>query len=446
MHALTTCLTLVSLYDEDAVFFLMRVLRVGVDDTDSPNGMCTTYVGAVLERKLLEMGCEKIDYSHLVRLNPNCPFKTRGNAAVSLHIKTPSNTIDEVVETIVKTVENLYEKGYENTQPGIVIHSGVEIPNEWKKFAEKAVVDIVSLDEALDLAEKHGADVYMFNGGRGVIGALAAVALPLEYYTFEAIAYRVRDNWGTVRRIDPASVEELYLSGVSFDSYDPEKKEIRVTPHTPCPVLAGVRAMSAEKALKGLSMLRFFEEVEMRTVYKTNQATDMHYVKVKLSGLRPFINAVVEARVLNMPVMKKGGHVFFEVGDDAGSVTCAVYAPTGKLRNAALALRPGDVVTVMGAVKPKPQGLTLNIEKLEVKQLAAITVKRPPQCPKCRKRMESAGKNQEYRCRRCGVSLPKEAAETAILPRGVFPGVYESAVSARRHLSKPLALSMFFQV
>ncbi|MEM1948751.1 MAG: tRNA(Ile)(2)-agmatinylcytidine synthase [Candidatus Caldarchaeum sp.] len=424
----------------------MRVLRIGVDDTDSPNGMCTTYVGAVLERKLLEMGCEKIDYSHLVRLNPNCPFKTRGNAAVSLHIKTSEDNVDKVVKTVVETVEALYEKGYENTQPGIVIYEGVEIPDEWRRFAEKAVVDIVSLKEALDLAEKYTAMVYMFNGGRGVIGALAAVALPLEHYTFEAIAYRVRENWGTVRRIDPASVQELYLSGLSFDSYDPEKKEIRVTPHTPCPVLAGVRATSAEKALKGLSMLRFFEEVAMQTVYKTNQATDMHYVKVKLSELRPFINAVVEARVLNVPEMKRGGHVFFEVGDDTGSVTCAAYAPTGKLRNAALALRPGDVVTVMGAVKPKPQGLTLNIEKLEVKQLITVTIKRPPQCPNCYRRMESAGKNQGYRCRRCDISLPKEAAETIILPRGVSPGVYEVAISARRHLSMPLSLSTCFQV
>ncbi|MCS7138353.1 MAG: tRNA(Ile2) 2-agmatinylcytidine synthetase, partial [Candidatus Caldarchaeum sp.] len=75
----------------------MRVLRVGVDDTDSVKGMCTTYVGAVLEQKLLSMGCRKLEPSRLIRLNPNCPFKTRGNAAVSLHLEVPDAMAESAV-------------------------------------------------------------------------------------------------------------------------------------------------------------------------------------------------------------------------------------------------------------------------------------------------------------------------------------------------------------
>lgn len=420
----------------------MRVLRIGVDDTDSAEGMCTTYVGAVLERKLSSMGCAKIDYSHLVRLNPNCPFKTRGNAAISIHVQAPENMSEEIVETIVKTVEEMYEKGFENTQPGIVVYRGIEVPGEWRDFAVKAVREIVSLEEAIKLAEKSCADYYGFNGGRGIIGALAAVACPLENPTYEAIAYRVKENWGTVRRIDAASVKELFYSGLSFDSYDPENDEIRITPHTPCPVLAGVRALSPENAVKGLKMLRFLEEIDFYTVYKTNQASDMHYVRTKLSELRPFINAAVEGHVSSKPVTTPGGHVFFELSDGCGSIVCAVYAPTGGLRRIASALRPGDLVTVIGAVKQKSQGLTLNVEKLEVKLLVQEHFLRPPKCPRCMRRTESAGRGKGYRCRRCRLVIPREAAESVLVPRNIQPGFYEAAVSARRHLTKPLGLSI----
>lgn len=59
------------------------LLHIGLDDTDSPNGMCTTYLGALLYRELSRFG-EPVDLPKLIRLNPNIPYKTRGNGAVSL--------------------------------------------------------------------------------------------------------------------------------------------------------------------------------------------------------------------------------------------------------------------------------------------------------------------------------------------------------------------------
>ncbi|MEM1939914.1 MAG: tRNA(Ile)(2)-agmatinylcytidine synthase [Candidatus Caldarchaeum sp.] len=416
------------------------LLRIGVDDTDSVSGMCTTYVAAVAERRLLALGCEKHELSRLIRLNPNCPFKTRGNAALSLHFKVSDTQVEKAVETVLQTVEEFYEKGFAETQPGVVVYRGEDVPDEWKMFALRTVREIVGLDEAVELAEKHGAEVYRFNGGRGVIGALAAIALPLENPTYEAIAYRVRSNWGTMRRVDPSSVLELHRSGLSFDSYDPETGEIRITPHTPCPVLAGVRATSPENALKGLSMVRFHEEVEYVTVFATNQATDMHYIPSRIPLLKPFQNVVVEGRVVGRPFLKKGGHVFFRVGDDDGEIVCAAYRQTRDLRRVVQQLVEGDVVKVMGAVKEKPQGLTLNIEKIEVLKLAEQVVTRPPLCPKCGRRMESLGLNKGFRCGRCGEKLPPEARVKNVVPRQLRAGVYEAAVSARRHLTKPLSL------
>src|SRR2546427_672498 len=61
------------------------VLWIGVDDTDSLRGMCTTFLAAELVRDLTR-DFDLIGYPRLVRLNPNIPWKTRGNAAVWLRI------------------------------------------------------------------------------------------------------------------------------------------------------------------------------------------------------------------------------------------------------------------------------------------------------------------------------------------------------------------------
>ncbi|MEM4417427.1 MAG: DUF1743 domain-containing protein, partial [Nitrososphaerota archaeon] len=262
-------------------------VRIGVDDTDSRHGMCTTYVAAVMLERLVGAGARAVDYPHLVRLNPNCPYKTRGNAAVSLHIMVDDSRLGLVRKVVLETVEELAEKGFEETQPGVAFLVGGGISGRVEEFSLRAVREMVDVDEARELARMEGVELVGYNGGRGVVGALAAIGCPLEKYTFEAIAYRVRENWGTVRRIDPESVYMLHGCGISFDSLDPETGEIRVTPHTPCPVLAGVRAMTAGDALRGLGMLRFLEDVERVVVFKTNQATDMHLTPAKISQLKP---------------------------------------------------------------------------------------------------------------------------------------------------------------
>jgi len=419
-----------------------RVLHIGVDDTDSKGGMCTTYVGAVARDRLLSLGLEEADYPSLVRLNPNCPFKTRGNAAVALHMRCPATLVDEAFKAVVEVVEELYERGYGDTQPGVAMRLGGSTPEELRGFAYRAVTELVELDEALNLAERHNIRIHRINGGRGVIGALAAVSYELGEHTFEAIAYRTRDNWGTVRRVDRQSVFEMdrITRGRTFDNVDYEAGEVRVTPHTPCPVLAGVRALTAEDALRGLGMIRFLEPVERVVVYRTNQATDRHLTARRIEELKPYVNAVVEGVVSSRPSTIKGGHVFFKLSDGTGEVVCAAYEPTKTLKKIAKQLIPGDRVKAMGGVKPKPEGLTLNLEKLEILELAELTVEKPPVCESCNRTMKSRGRGRGYECWGCG-SVKGDAERRIVkLERGVRPGIYEAAASARRHLSKPLEL------
>ncbi len=56
---------------------------VGVDDTDSRDEMCTTYIGLKIAASTKK---QILGYPRLVRLNPNIPYKTRGNGAVCMNL------------------------------------------------------------------------------------------------------------------------------------------------------------------------------------------------------------------------------------------------------------------------------------------------------------------------------------------------------------------------
>ena len=65
---------------------IIKYLHIGIDDTDSPDGMCTTYLASQIINKFKDNGIELADYPRLIRLNPFARFKTRGNGGVSLKI------------------------------------------------------------------------------------------------------------------------------------------------------------------------------------------------------------------------------------------------------------------------------------------------------------------------------------------------------------------------
>ena len=65
---------------------MKNILYVGIDDTDSSEGMCTTYIGALVMDELKHYGFQLKGHPRLIRLNPFAPFKTRGNGAISFNL------------------------------------------------------------------------------------------------------------------------------------------------------------------------------------------------------------------------------------------------------------------------------------------------------------------------------------------------------------------------
>jgi len=109
-------------------------MYIGIDDTDSVNGMCTTYLAALVLEELQQQGIGLLSYPRLVRLNPNIPWKTRGNGALALHVGRVGKEIKkigdrysiyegdercDVFDTVRRTVEKHSRFEDDNTNPGL---------------------------------------------------------------------------------------------------------------------------------------------------------------------------------------------------------------------------------------------------------------------------------------------------------------------------------------
>ena len=112
------------------------ILCIGLDDTDSIKGMCTTYLGYRLVDLLKKEKAEFVDYPRLVRFNPNVPWKTRGNGAVGLKIKT-SNP-QKIKKMAIKLLQR-YSEVSNGANPAIAFYENDVIPVALKEFGRLAL-------------------------------------------------------------------------------------------------------------------------------------------------------------------------------------------------------------------------------------------------------------------------------------------------------------------
>ncbi|MDZ5810310.1 tRNA(Ile)(2)-agmatinylcytidine synthase [Halorubrum sp. AD140] len=472
---------------------------VAVDDTDSrERGMCTTYVGARLAERLESAG-GRVRRRLLVRLNPAVKHKTRGNAAVAVHVSQVD--AEAAFDLAAETVREFAAEADPRTSPGVVVADvdvagdpfapdspptgeGVpdpRIPVDVADFARRALRHRLSVDEAVTLAEAHGYRHAAFGtggetdaeavAGRGRIGALAAVGAPAAFddWTTERISYRELDRCGMPRQVDVESVFAAADAGYPtvWDTVDRETGAAVCVPNAPGPILHGIRGddpaacREVAEAIEG-------EPVERAATFLTNQGTDAHLAPGQIDGLRDGAGYRVAGRVASEPETKRGGHVHVDVappggadgGDgavDAVRLRCVAFAPTGRFRDRVRALRPGDRVTLCGEHERRESAgaaadaaaddggaaeptSTLKLEKFAVRDLVQ-TEPAVPTCPDCGRSMSSAGRDQGYRCRDCGTAAPGKVAREVV--RELEPGWYEVPPSARRHVAKPLVRGGF---
>ncbi|ELY98528.1 hypothetical protein C482_11782 [Natrialba chahannaoensis JCM 10990] len=446
---------------------------VGLDDTDSrKHGMCTTYVAARVAKRLRREGDAAIARTLLVRLNPAVEYKTRGNAALAIH--TDCNPA-HAFEISREVLESLAETRDERTNPGVVVadidpDAGDALPASVAQFSTRAIRDHLSRAAAESLIDNYGYRSWYAGNGRGRIGALAAIGAwrALSDWTYEQISYREPERWGTPREVDHDSVFAAAESGYPgvWDTVDRGENETVCVPHTPGPILHGIRGDDPE-AVRCVAAQIDSEPVYSSHLFVTNQGTDVHLRDVAVGAdsdsgttgsgagttsattLQDGRAYRLDARVVSEPETRRGGHVFVDVAPEGVAVgdpdstasspsplSCAAFEPTKRFRDHVRALRPGDHLTVCGELA----GGTLKLEKVAIRDLDTTELVTPT-CPDCERTMESAGRDQGYRCRDCGTDAPgKERTE---IERVLELGWYEVPPCARRHIAKPLVRGGF---
>jgi tRNA(Ile2)-agmatinylcytidine synthase len=399
---------------------------IGLDDTDAVNGMCTTYLASLLAEKLGVKG-----YVRLIRLNPNIPYKTRGNAALAFETDAPAK---EAKETVLRYVKEYSRFKSKKTNPGVVFIEKLPLKN--KKLLEdfycRAVSELVTIEDAETAARSVGAEVHKFKNGRGIIGALAAIGAGFPDKTYELIAYRKEAK--KEKRIDPESVlrmdKETYPE--TFNNVDPATGRILITPHGLDPVFCGIRGNTPEIVEKAWRIIKPLDEIERTQLFVSNQGTDAHLRERRIGEIKPYDCAILDGTVTAPPRTIAGGHVLFKFSDGTGTIDCAAYKPTEDFRNDIKKLVSGDRLRAFGGISKHPK--TLNLEKIEVLELQKIFLKDAPMC--CGKKMSSAGKGKGLKCKKCSKKL-RDIAEKEI-PRAISLGFYEVPQGSKRHLSMPL--------
>lgn len=413
------------------------VLNIGFDDTDSPKGMCTTYLAYKLVDSLRKESVKFLDYPKLIRFNPNIPWKTRGNGAVSLKIET--QTPEKIKKKVIRFVTKLSDLK-NGANPGVVFFENDAIPKQFAEFSKDALWKLISRKDAKKFISDNNLESFCIGNGQGLVGAIGAIGYSFHDHTFELLSYRKKSQFGKKRKIANSSVKQMQevTHPQTFNSYDTKKHRILFAPHGPDPVFFGVRGENADSVLSASKMIRSDEKPVGHLIFKSNQGTGDHLQnELDTSSLGPYLSGTITGMISREPRMETGGHVSFSITKDGIEVNCYVYRPTGMTRQA-MGLIKGDLIRVGGGIRrfSAKHGRTFNVEFFEALKLQKNTSLVNPLCKKCIKRMKSKGQNQGFECVRCGCRAAKKV--TMETPRQIKHQLYIPQVSAHRHLTRPL--------
>ncbi|MFX1607160.1 MAG: DUF1743 domain-containing protein, partial [Promethearchaeota archaeon] len=212
-----------------------KLVQIGMDDIDSPEGGCTTHFSSLVVEKLGRWDVEWIDYPNLIRLNPGIPYRTRGNGAVALRFLIEDNSIESLAQMVKDLIHDYVDKEYPNTNPGVVFLEG-DVPRQVKDLSRLALWRVVPIQLAQRVIKTNNIAHYAGGNERGLIGALSSVANMLsEDHTYEYIAYRSTEDCSDSRGVNVESVHimDRKMGNRVFSNLDPSTNRILIEPHGP---------------------------------------------------------------------------------------------------------------------------------------------------------------------------------------------------------------------
>lgn len=412
------------------------ILNIGFDDTDSPKGMCTTYLAFRLVDSLKKEKVEFLDYPRLIRFNPNIPWKTRGNGAVALKIKTSKpDLVKNKVISFVKKFSDIKN----GANPAVVFFEKTTIPEEFTQFSKYALWQLISRNHAKKFATDHNLESFYIGNGQGLVGAIGAIGYRFSDHTFELLSYRKKSQFGKKRKLVAGNVKQMQEKTYprTFNSYDTKKQRVLFAPHGPDPVFFGIRGEDVNSLLTASQLIKTREKPDGHMIFKSNQGTGDHLQnEINVHYLKPYCSGTITGVVSVEPKIEKGGHVMFAIKKDDAEINCAVYKETGITKHATN-LITGDKIRVGGGIRKASckHSRILNVEFFQVLSLEKKHILVNPMCTKCKKHMKSKGQGQGFECVRCGKKFPKK--EIIQVSRQIKKQIYIPQVSAHRHLTRP---------
>lgn len=427
----------------------MLEVHIGLDDSDDFAWGCTTNLLREIVREIWRSPLANkivfIDYPLLTRLNPAIPHKTRGNGAVSLHIRVSSeDVVREIRDLILQLIDP--ERRLSGREPGAIILQDTMSFELAKFLYEKTLTDYTTLDLVYRVLDKTKSQAIV--RGRGLIGSLASIAHHFieNDCTYELIGYTIRSS---DLFISPARVYEMDRETYphTFNNIDEETRKILLTPSIGRPVSIGIRGESPRVLLKAFNIIRP-EGIDEILIFRSNQGTDQHLIPRKLSDARVYQSGLFEGFIARDPEIHVGGDVFIELREESdpnASVRVAFYREFKEGNIVARRLRRGDRVLVGGTVKPLASSdgareYIINAEYLKILSLARVLREENPKCPRCGHTMKSLGVGKGFKCPKCGYRdrsarkiLVEIARDSSILNR-----VFKPPPRNMKHLTKPL--------
>ena len=414
-----------------------QILHIGIDDTDSPKGMCTTFLAYKIISRLKKENVDFLDFPNLVRFNPNIPWKTRGNGAVGFKISTSH---PKKIKNLVKKFVKQYSDVKNGANPGLVFCQDENIPDDFSKLSSDAMWKLINRNSAKKILVKHNLDFFYLGNGQGLVGATSVIGYNFEDQTYELLTYRKSSHFGKKRSLDKSKVKQMQEKTYpnTFNSFDSKKNKILLMPHGPDPVFYGVRGENSKTLISASKMIQPKEKLAGHLIFKTNQGTGDHLKnEIDVNNFLPYTSGTLQGTVDSKPIVTKGGHVFFSIVSNSITIHCAVYKPT-RITDIANELIVGDIIKVGGGIRKATKTLPriLNLEFIKILKLEKKSKLVNPFCQKCKKHMKSKGKNQGFQCVRCKNISTQKIRQ--YISRNLKKQIYIPDVSAHRHLTKPV--------
>jgi len=414
-----------------------QILHIGIDDTDSPKGMCTTFLAYKIINRLKQENVDFLDFPNLVRFNPNIPWKTRGNGAVGIKISTSN---PKKIKNLVKKFVKQYSDVKNGANPGLVFCHDENIPIEFSKLSSDAMWKLIHRNEAKKILSKYNLDFFYLGNGQGLVGATGVIGYNFQDETYELLSYRKSSQFGKKRILDKSKVKEMQEKTYpnTFNSFDSKKNKVLLMPHGPDPVFYGVRGEDSSTLVSASKMIQPKEKLAGYLIFKSNQGTGDHLKnEIDVKNFLPYTSGTLQGVLATKPVVTKGGHVFFSITVENTKIHCAVYKPT-RITDIAKELIIGDSIKVGGGIRKatRTHPRILNLEFIQIIKLEKKSKLINPFCKNCQKRMKSKGKNQGFQCVKCkNTSIHKNRQ---FITRSLKEKIYIPDVSAHRHLTKPV--------